>query len=105
MPGYNVAAFESLTIAGTAVSLASVPSTLAKCFIGTLETAAVRVRSDGTAPTDTTGELIASGDVVVLSEHEMRATQFIRDTTTSATLQGHYYTVEADKIGFGGARG
>lgn len=91
---WNVLGYETLTIAATALSLVTVP-TGARSFVGTLETAQVRYRSDGTAPTSTTGEILDAGSRIVLSEHEIRKMQFIRTGGTSAVLNGHYYTQEA----------
>ena len=42
---YRVVGFEKLTVSDSALALASVPST-AKCFVGVLEDAAVRMRGD-----------------------------------------------------------
>jgi len=93
---YRVVGFEKLTISDSAVSLASVPSTGAKCFVGVLEDAAVRMRGDGTKPDGSTGVLIGAGEVVVLSESEFTGAEFIRDTSTYGVLQGNYYNIEAE---------
>ena len=85
---YRVVGFEKLTISDSAVSLASVPSTGAKCFVGVLEDAAVRMRGDGTSPDGSTGVLVGAGEVVVLSESEFTGAEFIRDTATDGVLQG-----------------
>ncbi len=81
--------FESLTIAATAVSLTKPGSTLS--FIGVLETADVRMRSDATAPTSTIGQLIRAWRTVALDGDEVENASFIRTGSTSATLQGHFY--------------
>ena len=91
---WNVLGYETLTIAGTSLSLAS-PSTGARSFVGTLETAQVRARGDGTAATATEGVLIDTGSRIVLSEHEIRKMQFIRTGSTSGVLKGHYFDQEA----------
>ena len=91
---YRVVGFEKLTVSDSALALASVPST-AKCFVGVLEDAAVRMRGDGTDPAGSTGVLIGAGEVVVLSESEFASAKFIRDTSTDGVLQGNYYNIEA----------
>lgn len=88
--------FESLTISSAAVKLTK--PTSAKSFLGKLETAAVRARGDGTNPSATVGVLVASGEVVLLADSEIDRTAFIRDASTDATLQGHYYSAEASII-------
>jgi hypothetical protein len=93
------AGYETLTIAASALTLASVPSTLAKSFIGTLETGQVRYRGDGSAPTASEGQLLEVGDSIVMSESEFASMQFIRTGSTSGVLKGHYYTVEPDIFG------
>jgi hypothetical protein len=91
---YRVVGFEKLTVSDSALALASVPST-AKCFVGVLEDAAVRMRGDGTDPDGSTGVLVGAGEVVVLSESEFANAKFIRDTATDGVLQGNYYNIEA----------
>ena len=92
---YRVVGFEKLTVSDSALALASVPST-AKCFVGVLEDAAVRMRGDGTDPDGSTGVLVGAGEVVVLSESEFANAKFIRDTSTDGVLQGNYYNIEAE---------
>ncbi len=69
-----------------------------EAFVGTIESAAVRARGDGTSPTGSEGQLIGSGDVVYLGESEFSTMEFIRDTSTDAELRGHFYNVEVDVI-------
>lgn len=97
----NVVDYETLTVAGSAVSLSTRPNR-AKSFIGTLETGTIRVRGDGTAPTSSEGELMNIGDKVYLSESEFEAIQFIRTTSTSGVIKGHYYDVELPVLLNGG---
>ena len=92
---YRVVGFEKLTVSDSALALASVPST-AKCFVGVLEDAAVRMRGDGTDPDGSTGVLVGAGEVVGLSESEFANAKFIRDTSTDGVLQGNYYNIEAE---------
>lgn len=94
----NVLGFESLSITDTAGGLQSIPNG-AVSFVGVLETADVRVRADGTAPTTSTGQLMRANDPVILTgASELNLASFIRDTSTSATLQGHFYDVPYSEI-------
>ena len=93
---YNVVGFESLTISNSAVALTR-PMT-ARSFLGKLETAAVRVRGDGTAPTTTVGVLVSVGEVIILDDSELDRAQFIRQSGSDGTLQGHYYSAGADVV-------
>lgn len=98
---YNIVDYLSATVAttaGTILALAdggavSKPSA-AKCFIGSLETAQLRARGDGTAPTSSEGELVNVGDTVMLDESEIGAMNFIRTGATSGVLKGHFYDAE-----------
>ena len=98
--------YTSATIAGTAGTILGLadsgfPTTLpvaAKCFVGRVETAPIRARGDGTAPTTTEGELYHPGDPVLLSETEIGGKQFIRTTSTSGIIKGHFYNVELDVL-------
>ena len=86
----NSVGFETLTITATAGTLQTIPAG-AQSFIGFLETADIRVRKDGTAPTTTVGQLVRANSYVILrNQGELQVTSFIRDGATSATLQGHY---------------
>jgi hypothetical protein len=69
-PGFNARmtayALEVLTVSSTAVgptaaTLVAVPTNRAEFALGTVETADVRCRADGTAPTATVGHLLVSG--------------------------------------------
>ena len=88
----------AVTILGMGSALISTIPTGARSFVGTIESAAVRARGDGTAPTGSEGQLIGSGDVVYLGESEFTSMEFIRDTSTDAELRGHFYNVEVDVI-------
>jgi hypothetical protein len=96
--------YTSVTIAGSAINifgndaLVTSAPTGARSFVGTLETAAIRARGDGTDPTGSEGILIGSGDQVYLGETEFNQMKFIRDTSTSGILKGHFYNVEVDVI-------
>jgi hypothetical protein len=97
--------YTSGTISSSAVTIFEMGSALitsaptgARSFVGTLESAAVRARGDGSAPTGSEGQLIGNGDTVYLGESEFRTMEFIRDTSTDAELRGHFYNVEVDVI-------
>jgi len=90
---YNVGAYESLTIAGTAVALTA-DSSHRKSFVGILETAQVRYRGDGTAPTASEGKLMEIGDQITLSQSEIVNTKFIRTSGTSGVLKGEFYDAD-----------
>ena len=88
----------AVTIFEMGSALISSPPTGARSFVGVIESAAVRARGDGTAPTGSEGQLIANGDTVYLGESEFSSMEFIRDTSTDAELRGHFYNVEVDVI-------
>ena len=88
----------AVTILGMGSALVTTIPTGARSFVGTIESAAVRARGDGSAPTATEGQLIGAGDVVYLGESEFSSMEFIRDTSTDAELRGHFYNVEVDVI-------
>ncbi len=90
----SVVGYETLTIAATAVSLAVALPVRPKSFVGVLETAQIRFRGDGTAPTATTGTVMEVGDQIYLTEEEVENMQFIRTGGTSGVLNGHFYDVE-----------
>ena len=101
MAQYNILGYETLDIEDSAVSLTG-GVTGARSFVGKLETGAVRSRGDGTAPTASEGVLFSVGDVIVLGQYEIAAMQFIRDTSTSGILKGHYYSAEPTAFSSGG---
>ena len=88
----------AVTILGMGSALITTIPTGARSFVGTIESAAVRARGDGTSPTASEGQLIASGDIVYLGESEFASMEFIRDASTDAELRGHFYNVEVDVI-------
>tara|TARA_R100000049_G_C1902806_1_gene52332 strand:+ start:376 stop:681 length:306 start_codon:yes stop_codon:yes gene_type:complete len=84
--------YEKLAVAASAVSLASVPSEATEAHIQ-CDTAAVRFRFDGTAPTTAEGTLIAADGSITLKGSDVLANvQFIRTTSTSASLKVAYGT-------------
>ncbi len=93
-PQYNVVGYESLTVTDTAGGLTR-PSGAAKSYVGRVETADIRYRGDGTAPTSAEGVLLQVGDIFVLNDSEIERTKFIRKGSTSGVIRGHYYSTEA----------
>jgi hypothetical protein len=102
MGQYNATGYETLAISNSAVSLSASTIGTGRSFVGRLQGAQVRARSDGTAPTTSEGVPIEVGDVIVLSQHEIAATQFIRTTSTDAALKGHYYSIDPTAFSGGG---
>ena len=97
--------YTSGTISDSAVTIFEMGSALitsiptgARSFVGVIESAAVRARGDGTAPTGSEGQLIGTGGIIYLGESEFSSMEFIRDTSTDAELRGHFYNVEVDVI-------
>ena len=88
----------AVTIFGMGSALVTSAPTGARSFVGTIEAAAVRARGDGTDPTGSEGMLIGNGDQIYLGESELASMKFIRDTSTSGVLRGHFYNVEVDVI-------
>jgi len=80
--------FEMLTVAGTAVGLSAgtIDDQPNYAFI-TVETAQIRFRIDGTAPTSTVGHIADPGDIIEIWDDELFKFQAIRTGGASATLQ------------------
>ncbi len=81
--------FETLTISSSAVSItAGIIDQHHDDALITVETAAVRFRIDGTAPTATVGHILEPGDVLELrGVGELGKFQAIRRDGADATLQ------------------
>ena len=101
----NVVDYTSFEVANTAANIFSLTDALVtsktglmKCFVGTVETAAIRSRGDGTAASASEGQLISAGDVIYLTESELEKTTFIADTGTSGFIRGHFYDVEVPNL-------
>ena len=88
----------AVTIFGMGSALISSAPTGARSFVGTIESAAIRARGDGTSPTGAEGVLIGNGDTIYLGESEFSSMEFFADTSTDAQLRGHFYNVEVDVI-------
>lgn len=91
--------FENLTVDNTSggVALAASTHTPASApqqtyCVGKLETAQIRLRDDGTAPSTTVGTLVDIGDIVELNGNVfLRAVRFIRTGSTSGAIQFQCY--------------
>ena len=97
---FRIVGYETLSVAASAVSLTG-GVTGAKCFVGTVETGAIRMRGDGTDPTGSEGQLFDTGSVIVLAESDFDTAKFIRDSGTSGVLKGHFYNIDADVFAAG----
>jgi len=90
--GLSPFAYESKTIAGTAAGLTSGTYGDATRAEMSLETAQIRIRSDGTAPTSSEGRLVEVGDIIVLnSAAQIAAFKAIRTGATSGVLKVEYF--------------
>lgn len=84
-------AFEKITVGSTAVGLTAATYAGATVAEVTFETAAVRVRRDGTAPTAETGTPFFDKDVLLLTSSDQIAKfKAIRSGATDATIQVAY---------------
>lgn len=85
-------AFESVTVAATAIGLTSGTYKDAIYAEMTLETAPIRIRIDGTNPTATEGHLIERYDVLTLGGTK-QISQFkaFRDGAVSGVLKVTYF--------------
>ena len=90
----SVIAYVTLTVSTTAVGLSSASTPITHAATGaiiTLETAQIRWRADGTAPTSTTGHIMDISDILDFSEGNWRdilnRIQFIRTGSTDGALK------------------
>ena len=97
--GINVIDYAVLAVGATAVDLIAdgsptLPSKAKRAFI-TCETAAVRWRADGTAPTADEGHLLAAADSISFTGANYRQLlemiEFIADTATAGALKITYF--------------
>lgn len=98
---YASLGYATATITGTANTLSGFSVTIpsaAKSFVGYVETANIRMRDDGTAPTSTEGVIAYPGDRIVLNSQQIRSMQFIRTTATSGVIKGNFYSIEANGL-------
>ena len=93
---YDTFAFEALSVAGsstalTAATYAPAATPPAKMAIARLETAQIRYRLDGTAPTATTGTPMDPGDeIIIYGVPDIASFRAIRTGGVSGTLDVHY---------------
>jgi hypothetical protein len=91
----DLVTYESITVAATAVGFTTTTtnpagtSQMSQCSLR-LETAQVRFRWDGQAPTATEGVILDIGDVLAIrSNEDARRMLFIRTGATSGVLKAH----------------
>jgi len=85
-------AFESITVAATAIGGTALTYTDATRAEMTLETAQIRFRFDGTNPTAAEGHLVEVGDLVILkSAAQIANFKAIRTGGTSGVLKATYF--------------
>jgi hypothetical protein len=84
--------YESKTIAATAAGLTAGTYDDAIHAEMTLETAQIRIRSDGTSPTSSEGRLVHVGDDIILkSAAQIAAFKAIRTSGVSGVLKVEYF--------------
>ena len=84
-------AFESVTVSDTSGELTDATKLNATFALITVESAAIRFRLDGTAPTATVGHVLEAGDSLFLdSAEQITKVQFIRRDGVSATIRVSY---------------
>lgn len=87
----DASAFESITVADTAIGLTSATYGTATKAEMTLETASIRVRKDGTNPASDEGHLLQVGDTISLkSAADLATFKAIRTGATSGVLKVTY---------------
>jgi hypothetical protein len=90
--GLTPFAYESVTIADSAIGLTSATYKAATRAEMTLETAQIRIRSDGTAPTASEGRPVGVGDDIILkSAGQIAAFEAIRTGGVSGVLKIEYF--------------
>lgn len=83
--------YQQLTVAGTSIGFATVPPGAEAAHI-VIETAAIRWRDDGVAPTGAVGMPMAAGDELMYVG-DLSSIRFIRQSG-SAVLNVTFYSVE-----------
>ena len=89
--------YESITVADTAIGFTDSAINRGDGIrpyraVFVVETAQLRFRVDGTAPTSSEGTLAEVGDIVTITgEHDVEAFKAIRTTGTSAVIKPHYF--------------
>lgn len=85
--------FEQISMSGSTVYSLTLPAGARKAIVNA-EVANVRLRMDGTDPTASVGEIIASGSSRELRDDELSAARFIA-VSGSPKLNVHYYGANA----------
>lgn len=89
--GPDFDAFESVTVSTNSTALTTATLNDAQFALITVETAAVRFRIDGTAPTASVGHVLEPGDILELDRNSQLAEiRFIRRDGVDATLRVSY---------------
>ena len=89
--GTDYSAYEAITVSSASVGLTTATILGKESAVLTVETAVVRFRLDGAAPTSSEGHVLEVGDVLELDSSESLANvRFIRRDGTSATLRCSY---------------
>ena len=84
-------AFESITVADSAIGFTAATHDHANEAFVTVESGAVRFRADGTDPTAAIGHVLEVGDTLRLeSQNDLQKVRFIRRDGVSATLRVSY---------------
>ena len=82
--GTHYSAYEDLTVSDTAGGFTTATIVRTEVALVTVETAQVRFRLDGTAPTPTVGHILGVGDVLEIDSSEaLGLVRFIRTGGTS----------------------
>jgi hypothetical protein len=92
--------YESISVTDTAIGFTEAKiskginsNKIPQSAMFSIETASIRIRMDGTAPTASTGLLLTAGTVVtVLGETNIKRFKAIRSGSTSATIEVLYFT-------------
>ena len=96
MPGLERSAlgFETLTVSNAAGGLGPTAATsigATAAFFGPVETADVRWRADGTAPSASVGHLLPTGKTLYIEGDAARKVLFIRTGGADASVPVTYY--------------
>lgn len=87
----TASAYESVTVADSAIGLTALTYVNATKAEMTLESGQIRVRKDGTAPTSGEGHLVEIGDIITLeSATDIANFKAIRTGTDSGVLKVSY---------------
>lgn len=85
-------AYESITVAATAIGCTAATYLEASRAEMTLETAQIRIRDDGTNPTSSEGHIVEVGDTILLtSPAQIAGFKAIRTGAVSGVLKVTYF--------------